>query len=55
MNKNIKNELNEMKYLFTYQRGVVISEQKEIPMEEDMMDTDVVGVVDILLYYIYNT
>ena len=50
MNKNIKNELNEMKYLFTYQRGVVISEQKEIPMEEDMMDTDVVGVVDDVDY-----
>ena len=49
MNKNVKNELNEMKYLFSYQRGVVISEQKEIPMEEDM-DTDVVGVVDDVDY-----
>ena len=35
MEKNIKNEINEMKYLFGYQRGVVISEQKEVPMEED--------------------
>ena len=41
MDKKVKNELNEMKYLFSYQRGRVISEQKEIPMEEDMMDTDV--------------
>ena len=39
-----------MKYLFSYQRGVVISEQKEIPMDEDMMDTDVVGVVDDVDY-----
>ena len=28
MDKNVKNELNEMKYLFSYQRGVVISEQE---------------------------
>ena len=45
MDKNIKNDINEMKYLFGYQRGVVISEQKEVPMEEDF-DTEVVGVVD---------
>ena len=50
MNKNVKNELNEMKYLFGYERGRVISEQKEVPMEEDMMDTDVVGVVDDVDY-----
>ena len=49
MDKNIKNEINEMKYLFGYQRGVVISEQKEVPMEEDM-DTEVVGVVDNVDY-----
>ena len=45
MDKNIKNDINEMKYIFGYQRGVVISEQKEVPMEEDF-DTEVVGVVD---------
>ena len=39
MDKNIKNDINEMKYLFGYQRGVVISEQKEVPMEEDF-DTE---------------
>ena len=50
MNKKVKNELNEMKYLFSYQRGVVISEQKEVPMEEDIHDTDVVGVVDDVDY-----
>ena len=49
MEKNIKNEINEMKYLFGYQRGVVISEQKEVPMEEDY-DEDVVGVVDNVDY-----
>jgi len=50
MDKKVKNELNEMKYLFSYKRGVVISEQKETPMEEDMMDTDVVGVIDDVDY-----
>ncbi len=45
MDKKVINELNEMKYLFGYERGRVISEQKEVPVEEDMMDTDVVGVV----------
>jgi hypothetical protein len=49
MKKNIKNEINEMKYLFGYQRGVVISEQKELPMEEDY-EEDVVGVVDDVDY-----
>jgi len=46
MDKKVIDELNEMKYLFGYERGRVISEQKEVPVEEDMMDTDVVGVVD---------
>lgn len=46
MKKNIVNELNEMKYLFGYKRGRVISEQKEVPMEEDM-DFDVMGDKDI--------
>ena len=34
MDKNIKKELLEMKYLFGYERGRVISEQS-LPMEED--------------------
>ena len=38
MNKKVKNELNEMKYLFSYQRGRVISEQKSIV--EDFMNAD---------------
>jgi hypothetical protein len=50
MDKKVINELNEMKYLFGYERGRVISEQKEVPVKEDMMDTDVVGVVDNVDY-----
>jgi hypothetical protein len=46
MDNKVIDELNEMKYLFGYERGQVISERKEVPVEEDMMDTDVVGVVD---------
>ena len=46
MKKNVVNELNEMKYLFGYERGRVISEQKEVPMEEDA-DFDVMGDEDI--------
>ena len=38
-----------MKYLFGYQRGVVISEQKEVSMDEDS-ELDVVGVVDDVNY-----
>lgn len=45
MKKNINNEINEMKYLFGYKRGIVISEQNEVPTDEDS-DLDVVGVVD---------
>jgi hypothetical protein len=50
MDKKVINELNEMKYLFGYERGRVISEQKEVPVKEDMMDTDIVGVVDNVDY-----
>ena len=35
MKKDIKKELLEMKYLFGYERGRVISEQTSVPMEED--------------------
>ena len=38
MKKNLLNELNEMKYLFGYERGRVISEQKSLV--EDFMDVD---------------
>jgi len=38
MKKNLFNELNEMKYLFGYKRGRVISEQKS--MIEDFMNVD---------------
>ena len=46
MDKKVVKELNEMKYLFGYERGRVISEQKEVPMEEDV-DFDVMGDEDI--------
>lgn len=38
MDKKVTKELNEMKYLFGYERGRVISEQKS--MIEDFMDAD---------------
>jgi hypothetical protein len=38
MKKNLLNELNEMKYLFGYERGRVISEQKSLV--EDFMDVE---------------
>jgi len=47
MNENIKKELFEMKYLFGYERGRVISEQA-LPMEEfEDVETDFVDVSDI--------
>ena len=46
MDKKVAKELNEMKYLFGYERGRVISEQKEVPMEEDV-DFDVLDDVDV--------
>ena len=46
MDKKVTKELNEMKYLFGYERGRVISEQKEVPMEEDV-DFDVLDDVDV--------
>lgn len=46
MDKKVKQELSEMKYLFGYERGRVISEQKEVPMEEDV-DFDLMGDEDI--------
>ena len=43
MDKKVKQELSEMKFLFGYERGRVISEQNTISVEEDM---DTVGVID---------
>jgi hypothetical protein len=40
MEKNLKNELQEMKFLFGYKPGRVISEQ-HIPMIEDEFDMDI--------------
>ena len=40
MEKNLKNELQEMKFLFGYKPGRVISEQ-HIPMVEDEFDMDI--------------
>jgi hypothetical protein len=36
--KNLKHELQEMKFLFGYERGRVLSEQKNIPMDKKEMD-----------------
>ena len=47
MKKEIKKELLEMKYLFGYERGRVISEQTSVPMEEDdTMEGEYSGVSD---------
>lgn len=47
MKKDIKKELLEMKYLFGYERGRVISEQSNIPMDEDNnMEGEYSGVSD---------
>ena len=44
MKKNVLNEINQMKYLFGYQKGRVISEQNDLMDEgdydEDVMDID---------------
>ena len=40
MKKNLLNELNQMKYLFGYQKGRVISEQDNIVDEDDVMFAD---------------
>lgn len=39
MNKNVLNEISQMKFLFGYKPGKVLSEQ-EIPVEEDVMFAD---------------
>lgn len=47
MKNNIKKEILEMKYLFGYERGRVISEQTNVPMEEDNnMEGEFSGVSD---------
>ena len=47
MKKEIKKELLEMKYLFGYERGRVISEQTSVPMDEyDNMEGEYSGVSD---------
>ncbi len=38
MKKNLLNELNEMKYLFGYRRGKILSEQNTPFMEEEFED-----------------
>jgi hypothetical protein len=40
MKKNLLNELNQMKYLFGYQKGRVISEQDNMVDEDDVMFAD---------------
>lgn len=53
MNKKILNEINQMKYLFGYERGRVISEQKGILKETlDPVDSDYDAV---FAYYSGNT
>lgn len=42
MKKNIINEINDMKYLFTYNRGRILSEQEKYEGEEiDIEDTEI--------------
>jgi hypothetical protein len=41
MEKKLINELNEMKYLFGYKKGKVISEQKKLIIEDEEFDDDV--------------
>jgi hypothetical protein len=57
MDNKVKQELQEMKYLFGYKAGRVISEQENKPVEEDMdvldiedvdMDTDMDTDMDVL-------
>jgi outer membrane biosynthesis protein TonB len=51
MDNKIKQELQEMKYLFGYKAGRVISEQENKPVEEDMdmadLDMDVLDIEDM--------
>jgi hypothetical protein len=42
MKNNLKKEINEIKYLFDYQRGIIISEQKkENFSEQDVFEPEV--------------
>jgi len=44
MKKSVLNEINQMKYLFGYQKGRVISEQENLPkMDEDIMEPKVMS------------
>ena len=40
MKKQILKELNDMKYLFSYNRGKIISEQEQFDDEEEFVDYD---------------
>jgi hypothetical protein len=40
MKKNVLNEINQMKYLFGYQKGKVISEQENLPEIDEVMFAD---------------
>jgi len=50
MNKKILNEIDQMKYLFGYQRGVVISEQKKV-LNEGKIENIVKGLRDASLVW----
>jgi len=45
MNKNVINEISQMKFMFGYKPGKVLSEQ-DLPMEEDFLEMDDVMVDD---------
>jgi hypothetical protein len=45
MNKNVLNEISQMKFLFGYKPGKVLSEQ-EIPVDEDFSEIDFSDVID---------
>jgi hypothetical protein len=46
MKKNIINEINDMKYLFTYKRGRILSEQEKYESEKINIEETEVGDLD---------
>ena len=51
MKKQILKELNDMKYLFSYNRGKIISEQEQFDDEEEFVDYDDINYGDEEKYY----
>jgi hypothetical protein len=51
MKKQILKELNDIKYLFNYNRGKIISEQEQFDDEEEFVDYDDINYGDEEKYY----